>query len=68
MTGEQIYNRREKLKQELKVALSEMVLSTKIYEVRAEMETLKQQCPHFDAKLNFVMVDNICPYCGGKID
>ena len=67
MTIEEIMARRDELNQKLHVALASMQKTDEVILLREAIKENQRQCPHFSAEYNFAVVDNICPYCGGKL-
>ena len=67
MTGKEILNKKNDLMRQLNFSLSTMEKKDDIHILRKELNILIQQCPHYDAELNFALIEGICPYCGGKI-
>ena len=64
MTIEQIINNRENLDRQLRVALSTMERSDKIFEIKKQIIENQKQCPHFDNNYNWTITNDTCPYCG----
>ena len=64
---ETIINIKKQLDKELKIALSTMEKTSKIKELRKRMKENQINCPHFSNQYNWVIVDEICPYCGKKL-
>lgn len=63
-----IKKRHNELERELIIALSTLERKDKIYKIKKEMLALQKQCPHFDPKDNYTIIEgNKCPYCGGPI-
>ena len=60
-----IQNRYETLKSDLKLALSTMELSERVMKIREEMHDLQLLCPHNMGSYDFSTTDE-CPYCGKK--
>lgn len=67
MTMEERIAAKDNLMQRIRVAAATMDKKETLFQLRHELEELQETCPHFDAKLNFVMVDDKCPYCGKNI-
>lgn len=63
---EDIINERERLERLLKQAVATMEKKDTINSIRAQIRINQSKCPHFDAKYNYVWVDDTCPYCGKK--
>lgn len=68
MTMDEIILKHENLNQRLKIAAANMVLNEDVKNIFNELKELQEQCPHFSAKHNFVMVDSKCPYCGKNLE
>lgn len=68
MTTEEIFSKHTKLEEELLRALSSMEMKSDVYEIRKQIEEIQSECTHFSDKLNFVRVNNRCPYCGKKLE
>lgn len=64
MSIEEIIKNHEILNYELRHALSSMEKKDTIFEIQKKIKANQAMCPHFDAKLNFVQIDEHCPYCG----
>lgn len=67
MNIDDIINTKEKLLKELQMGLSTMIYNPNLSHLKVEMEENQARCPHFDSNYNWVMVDDICPYCGKKL-
>ena len=63
---EDIIATKQQLEKELRVALATMEKSESIFQIRSKMRVNQSRCPHFDAKYNYVWVDDTCPYCGKR--
>lgn len=68
MNIDQIIHDRAALNEVLKNALSTMEKKDTIKEVHFKLLELQSQCPHYSTKYNWAMNDNICPYCGKKME
>lgn len=68
MNIDEIIQNKEILDKALYVALSTMEKKTVIKELRQKIKDNQAACPHFSEKYNFVMIDDICPYCGKKLE
>ena len=55
---------REKLDKELRIALSTMERSDKVFEIKKRIIENQKRCPHFDSTYNWAIVNDTCPYCG----
>lgn len=64
MNIDTIIQTREDLESQLRFALSTMERSDKIKNIRLQIIENQQNCPHYSAKYNWTIADNICPYCG----
>ena len=64
MNIDKIISNKERLNKELRIALSTMERSDKIYEIKKEIIENQKVCPHVSNKYNWAIVDSICPYCG----
>ena len=64
---EYIINTKEKLDKDLRQALSTMQRQDTIFKIREKMKENQKECSHFSTKFNWVIVDNICPYCGKNL-
>lgn len=63
-----IKKRYNELDKKLTIALSTMARKSDIYDIKKEMLELQKQCPHYDPKDNYTIIEgNKCPYCGGPI-
>lgn len=63
-----IIHDKEMLDEILRNALSTMEKKDTIKETRLRLLELQQHCPHYSTKYNWTMNDNICPYCGKKME
>ncbi len=68
MTIDEIIQRREELSKELTYALSTMVLSNRVREIKNNMKAIQAQCPHQSSKYNWEKINNKCPYCGKEME
>lgn len=68
MTIEQIIHNKESLNTQLKLALSTMEKKNTINEIKLAIKENQNMCPHFDSNYNWAIIDDICPYCGKKIN
>ena len=59
---------REVLNEVLRNALSTMEKKDTVKKTRLQLLELQNNCPHFSTKYNWVMTDDICPYCGKKLE
>ena len=64
MNIDEIITTRERLNKELRIALSTMERSDKVYEIKKEIIENQKACPHFSSKYNWAIIDSMCPYCG----
>lgn len=68
MNIEEIISRKTQLEHELKVALATMEKKDTIYKIKNQIAKNQNNCPHFSDKYNLTIVNNICPYCGKKME
>ncbi len=68
MTGEEALAKREEIMKEMRLAAATMEKKSIITKLGNELKELQFNCPHFDAKLNFTIADNKCPYCGKTME
>ena len=68
MNIEEIINRKTQLDHELQLALSTMEKKDIIFKIKHQIAENQKRCPHFDEKYNLTQVDNICPYCGKRME
>lgn len=68
MTMDEIIRQKEILNTSLRIAASNMAYKEDLKDIFKQIHDLQEQCPHFSAKHNFVMVDNKCPYCGKNLE
>ena len=67
MNIDEIIYMREKLDNELRMALSSMEKKDTIREIREAIKRNQNACPHFSTKYNWTVADgSTCPYCGKK--
>lgn len=64
MNIDDIIQTRERLDQELRLALSTMERKDTIAKIRLEIINNQKHCPHFSDKYNWTIAYNTCPYCG----
>lgn len=59
-----IINTRDRLNEELRMALSTMERKDTIQKIKLEIMNNQKRCPHFSVNYNWAIVDDTCPYCG----
>lgn len=64
MNIDNIIKNHEILDKELRQALATMEKSDSIREIHERIRENQLSCPHFSVRYNWVMVNDICPYCG----
>ena len=64
MNIDNIISNHERLDRELKIALSTMERSDRVFEIKKEIIENQKQCPHFSDKYNWTVAYGKCPYCG----
>ena len=64
MNIDNIISNYERLDKELKIALSTMERSDRVFEIKKEIIENQKQCPHFSNKYNWTIAAGRCPYCG----
>ena len=64
MTMEEVITTREQLNRELRMALSTMERSDRVFDIKKKIIENQAHCPHFSDKYNWAIIDDTCPYCG----
>lgn len=65
MNIDDIIATKEKLNNELRVALATMEKKDIIRDIKRAIEENQARCPHFSTKYNWTIADgHTCPYCG----
>ena len=68
MNIDQIIYDKKVLDETLRAALSTMEKKDTVYKTRLQLLELQSKCPHVSTKYNWEPVNNICPYCGKKLE
>ena len=67
MNIETIIRTKDKLNAELMEALSKMTLSSRVSEIKQEIQNNQNACPHVSDKYSNILIEGKCPFCGKKI-
>ena len=64
MNIDDIIATKERLNNELRVALATMEKKDTIRQIKQAIEENQMRCPHFSMKYNLASKFDTCPYCG----
>ncbi len=68
MNIDQIIHDKEVLDETLRNALSTMEKKDTVRKIRFQLFELQSKCPHVSTKYNWEIINNVCPYCGKKLE